>query len=314
MRARRLNLFGKCLAQLLSVTFAGENACVTVYPYVMVIGIVLCAIGSVRILQLLVRRHEALLGVPLYQCAFMIQLVILGFIFFGEFAALSILDIGLFSLAIAIAIAGVALIAQRPLPVAVPVPVEEPIANDDDVDINAPAAVAENDMNEAPVLVRELESEPNAPAPLPELELEAPQMQLELERQQAASVQFESIARIRMDSKSNINIRIQIDSNVHAIETSGNLFPVNSVAASHSAVPVNVLDFQDLQLVRMSVENSHYSKNHVNKFKLSSSLSIIKPAPVPMQTYNFKKNQVERELFSQFSTCRQRSIRVFNLI
>jgi hypothetical protein len=52
----------------------------------------------------------------MYQCIFMLQLIILGWVFFGEFAGLTTLDIGLFSMSIFICTVGVILIAQRPLP------------------------------------------------------------------------------------------------------------------------------------------------------------------------------------------------------
>jgi hypothetical protein len=119
-----LNLFGKSLAQLFTLAIVNQqNAFVTAWPYVCIVGVLVTAVGSVRILQLMTRKHDALLCVPLYQCVFMIQLIALGWCFFGEFAALSSLDVGLFCLSILVCVAGVALVAQRPLlEVAVPQP------------------------------------------------------------------------------------------------------------------------------------------------------------------------------------------------
>jgi uncharacterized membrane protein len=131
-----LNLFGKGMAQLFTLMVSGDrvNVFVTVWPYICIFGILLCAVGSVRILQLLVRKHEAMLAIPLYQCMFMIQLILLGWVFFGEFATLSALDVGMFVFSISVCVIGVAFVAQRPMPEMIrpvldPLPLEEENVN-----------------------------------------------------------------------------------------------------------------------------------------------------------------------------------------
>ena len=159
-----LNLFGKSIAQLFTLAIVNQqNAFVTAWPYVCIVGVLITAVGSVRILQLMTRKHDALLCIPLYQCGFMIQLIALGWCFFGEFAALSSLDIGLFCLSIAVCVAGVVLVAQRPLPLALPPPA---VALDAD-DEAAAAAAEQHDAEphlDAPPVDEAPPSPPASPA------------------------------------------------------------------------------------------------------------------------------------------------------
>jgi hypothetical protein len=92
----------------------------------------------------------------------MIQLIALGWCFFGEFAALSSLDVGLFCLSILVCVAGVALVAQRPLPV-VAVPPPPPAA----LDANHEAAAEPHDVEPHLDALPVHEALPSPPPPPP---------------------------------------------------------------------------------------------------------------------------------------------------
>lgn len=139
------NLFGKSAVELLKHTITGDNQFFNVVAWVLVAATIICAILQLKAMSRMMETFEAVLIVPIYQCFFILQLIIAGFVYFDEISTLTQTNLIIFACCIFVCFVGIYILAQRAAKVA--------DAQD--------ALELESQMGEAPAAVKEEEIELN---------------------------------------------------------------------------------------------------------------------------------------------------------
>ncbi|CEG37865.1 hypothetical protein L917_09847 [Plasmopara halstedii] len=106
-------LFAKSTAELIKTTFDGDNQFVTFGAYAITLSMFVCVFMQIHWLAHGLQTFDAVFVVPVFQCFFISISIFGGGVYFKEFAKMSSLALGMFSLGSVITISGVVKLAHR---------------------------------------------------------------------------------------------------------------------------------------------------------------------------------------------------------
>ncbi|ETI45111.1 hypothetical protein F441_10177 [Phytophthora nicotianae CJ01A1] len=106
-------LFAKSMAELMKTTIEGDNQFVTFGPYAIAFSMLTCVFMQIHWLAHGLQKFDAVFVVPVFQCFFISISIFGGGVYFKEFAKMTPLALGMFSLGAFITISGVVKLAHR---------------------------------------------------------------------------------------------------------------------------------------------------------------------------------------------------------
>jgi len=139
-----MNLTGKAAMAMLRATFSGDNQFSRWEAYFILIGLVVSVVSSLKLMSFMMSHFPALYIVPIYQCLFIIGLILVGVFFFDEFSTLHTTEMVLFIVAILICFIGIYLITNSHMSSAA---VSTPASSDQQGEDDANADTARDSSN-----------------------------------------------------------------------------------------------------------------------------------------------------------------------
>lgn len=113
-------LFAKSTAELIKVTFAGDNQFTQYGPYLIVVALGICVFLQIHWLAQGLQRFDAVFTVPIFQCSAILFSIASGGVYFNEFQNMSLLQVLMFILGVSVTLVGVIRLSQRPMNVLKP--------------------------------------------------------------------------------------------------------------------------------------------------------------------------------------------------
>lgn len=107
------NLLGKSAAELIRVSIIGENQMKYATTWVFIFLILVLGFLQLKCMSLMMANFEAVLIIPIYQCMFILSLILYGSCYFGEFSSMEPVNLIFFFISIIICFYGIHLLSQR---------------------------------------------------------------------------------------------------------------------------------------------------------------------------------------------------------
>jgi drug/metabolite transporter (DMT)-like permease len=107
------NLMGKSAVELVKTTVQGSNQMNSLTAWVFLAAVVGCAVLQLRAMSYMMRSFDAVLVVPIYQCLYVMLMILTGIVYFNEGASLTREKIPIFIGAILVCMCGIICITQR---------------------------------------------------------------------------------------------------------------------------------------------------------------------------------------------------------
>jgi hypothetical protein len=108
-----MNLTAKSVMAMLVETMEGENQFDRFEIYLLLIGLVVALVLTLKSLSVMMSMFDAVVIVPIYQSLLIIMLICVGIFYFGEFEGISNLNLGIFVMGVCISLIGVVLLTQN---------------------------------------------------------------------------------------------------------------------------------------------------------------------------------------------------------
>lgn len=105
-----MNLCGKAAMAMLKQTIQGDNQFARWESYLILIGLVVAVVLSLKLMSYQMKQFPAVVIVPIYQCMFIIGLIFVGAFYYRELSAMADDDMVIFLVSIFICILGIYLI------------------------------------------------------------------------------------------------------------------------------------------------------------------------------------------------------------
>jgi drug/metabolite transporter (DMT)-like permease len=108
------NILGKSMSEIIKTSIKGDNQFDQVLAYLLIVLVIFSAFAQLKLMTLMMNGFESVFIIPIYQCLFIILLILFGLVYFDEFGNVETAKIIVFFLAICVCIGGLYLTAKRP--------------------------------------------------------------------------------------------------------------------------------------------------------------------------------------------------------
>jgi len=108
-----MNLTAKSVMASIKQTIKGDNQFDRWELYLLIIGLVVSLIATLKSLSFMMSLFDAVMIVPIYQCLLIIGLILVGIFYFDEFAGIHQTNLILFIVAIFICLVGIVILTQQ---------------------------------------------------------------------------------------------------------------------------------------------------------------------------------------------------------
>jgi len=106
-------MFGKMLAEMIGMSFRGDNQMIYPLTYVFLACMLFCIFCQLHFLALGLRFFDALYVVPVFQCFFILGSTLGGAAYFAEFSSFGVTQFVLFPIGILLTLCGVYILSSR---------------------------------------------------------------------------------------------------------------------------------------------------------------------------------------------------------
>ncbi len=111
--ASYMNLTAKSAMALIKATFKGDNYFKNFATYLILIGLIASTLITLRLVSQMMKLFPAMLIVPIYQCLFIVGLILVSAFYFGDFSNLSNVNLGIFLGSIFLCFVGIFILTQQ---------------------------------------------------------------------------------------------------------------------------------------------------------------------------------------------------------
>jgi multidrug transporter EmrE-like cation transporter len=108
-----MNLTAKSVMALLKQTVTGKNYFIYFETYLILVGLIISTVITLRFVSQMMKIFEAMLIVPIYQCLFIVGLILVSAFYFDDFSGLSSVNLIVFLVSIGICFVGIFLLTQQ---------------------------------------------------------------------------------------------------------------------------------------------------------------------------------------------------------